>query len=253
MQAIFRLIEGDALRAFQDFMGNLLAAMSRQTVHHDRVFLGHADDLAVDLIVSESAAAALRFLFLAHTRPNIRINRVRAADRFLHRLRHGYIGAGGASFCDDFTVGIVTLRASQRKRKRHEHGGFEPRMNHIIAIADKCDLQAIELALVLEQCLAIGKDLTGMIEIGQRVDDRHRGIGGHLFERRLGERAHGNQIDPARQAARAIGGRFAGAEPDLGAAHKNHAAAQLIHADLESGAGAQTGLFKNQSEAFTRQ
>ncbi len=245
MQPIFRLIEGNTLRALQNLVRDFLAAMRRQTVHHQGITLRHLDDLAIDLIVPENAPAALRLFFLAHARPNIRVNSVCSTDSFRYRLRNTYICAGGECLGKDIAIGLIAFWARQCERKRHYCCRLEPGMDHIIAVADKGDLQAVKLAFVLHQRLAVGQHLTGMIKIGQRIDHRNRGISGHLFECSLGKRAHGNQVYPAGQAARAIRRRFPRPEPNLRAAHEKNTTAQLIHADFKSRAGAQTGLFKH--------
>ncbi len=94
-------------------------------------------------------------------------------------------------------IRLVTLGTGQGERKRHDGGGFHPGMNHVIAVADESDLQTFELALMLDQGLAIGEHLARMVAIGERVDHRHRGIFGHLFDDLVAKGAHRDQIEPA--------------------------------------------------------
>ena len=50
MQAIFRLFEGDALRAFENLMGDLFTPVRRQTMHDHGIFFGQRDHPSIHLI-----------------------------------------------------------------------------------------------------------------------------------------------------------------------------------------------------------
>src|SRR3989338_696133 len=53
VEPVLRLIEHDALRAVEDAVGDLLAPMGRQAVHHERRGLGEAEQRLVDLVAAE--------------------------------------------------------------------------------------------------------------------------------------------------------------------------------------------------------
>ncbi len=100
MEAVFRLIEGDALRAFQHFVGDFLAAVRRQAMHDHRIRFRHGHDLAIDLVVAKRAHAVLRLFFLAHARPDIGIDRIGAVRRLFDRLSDRNLRAvGSRAFC----------------------------------------------------------------------------------------------------------------------------------------------------------
>ena len=175
MQAILGLIEGDTLRTFQHFVGDLLAAVRRQTMHHHRIGFRHGDDLAIDLVGAKRSQAVLHLFFLAHAGPDIGIDPIGAGHRFSDRMSDRDLRPLAARLLQNRGVRFVTLGTGQGERKRHDGGGFQPRMNHVIAVADESDLQTFELALMLDQGLAIGEHLARMVAIGERVDHRHCG------------------------------------------------------------------------------
>ena len=66
MQAVFGFVEHDRLRAVEDFVGHLLAAMGRKAVHENRIRRGVAHQLGINLERLEYiVAAGTVFLVLA--------------------------------------------------------------------------------------------------------------------------------------------------------------------------------------------
>ena len=125
-------------------------------MHHHRIFFRHGNDLGVDLIRPKRAQAVLCLFFLAHAGPDIGVDPNDAGHSFLDEISNGDFGPLDTRLLQHRQIRFVTLRASQRERERHDGGGFQPGMNHIVAIADKDDFQTIKSALMFNQRLAIG-------------------------------------------------------------------------------------------------
>src|SRR5712672_2923551 len=91
--------------------------------------------------------------------------------------------------------------------------------------------------------------------VGERVDYRNVGIGGHFFENALVIDAGDNALHPAVEIASDIGDGFAGAERGggLGVIEKNDRAAHALDADVKSDARAERRLFENESDEFALQ
>ena len=157
------------------------------------------------------------------------------------------------SLGDDIHIRLVSLRGRYGEIQAEASPAQQQRMGHVIAVANVGQLHAFQPSESFVQRHHVGKYLTWMIKIAERVDHRHGRVRRYFFEGRLSKSAHGDQIHPASEAARAIGRRLARPEPDFRASHKDHAATQLVHADFEGRPGSQAGLFKHQRQAFPRQ
>src|SRR5882724_5139288 len=91
--------------------------------------------------------------------------------------------------------------------------------------------------------------------IGERVDHRNVGVGGHFFENALVIYAGYDALHPAVEIASDIGDGFAGAERggSLGVVEKNYGTAHALDADVKSHARAERRLFENESDEFSLQ
>ena len=76
------LLDDDALRAVDHFVGHFLAAMGGQAVHEERALLGVAHQRGVHLIGGELAPAGFLLALLAHARPNVGVDGHGVLDRF---------------------------------------------------------------------------------------------------------------------------------------------------------------------------
>ncbi len=66
MEAIVRLGKDDRMRTIGDTIRQLVVAMSGQTMHHDHILIGFADQLRIDLIGWEDFLAPGSLFFLSH-------------------------------------------------------------------------------------------------------------------------------------------------------------------------------------------
>ncbi len=83
-------------------------------------------------------------------------------------------------------------------------------MRHVVGpVADVREGQARGPALGLEHGEQVGQDLAGVVVVGERVDDGHTGMGGHLLERALREGAPHDRCRLRAEDARDVGDRLA--------------------------------------------
>ena len=92
----------------------------------------------------------------------------------------------------------------------------------------------------------VGQRLAGMLEVGERVDDRHARVGGHLGDGVVRVGAQHDDVDPALDIARHVGDGLALAERRVGLVDKDRVAAHGVDAGLEAQARAQAGLLEHQ-------
>src|SRR5450756_1579908 len=81
MEPVLGLVEHDALRAVQNFVGDLFATVSRQTVQHDGVFLGVLHEISSKRERTHDLHAFLMLCFLTHGSPDVGIDDVDILDR----------------------------------------------------------------------------------------------------------------------------------------------------------------------------
>ena len=81
MQPVLGLVEDRRLRAVDDLLGDLLAVVRRQAVQDERLLPGLAHEIRVDAVAGEVAPPPLVLGLLAHRRPDVGVEHVRAGDR----------------------------------------------------------------------------------------------------------------------------------------------------------------------------
>ena len=88
MQAVFRLVEDDRLRAVHYLVGDLLATMRRQAVHEQGVVFCKCHEGRIDLEALELLEALVMLGFVAHRRPGVGEDDVGARDGVLRVVEH---------------------------------------------------------------------------------------------------------------------------------------------------------------------
>ncbi len=94
----------------------------------------------------------------------------------------------------------------------------------------------------------IRERLTGMLAVGQRIDDGNGGVAGQFGHDGLGERADCRQVDPALKVLGHVMNGLAFAKTDLGLGQGDRMAAELMDADLEGDAGSERRFFKDHGQ-----
>jgi hypothetical protein len=116
----------------------------------------------------------------------------------------------------------------------------------VVAVADIREVEAGGGAEVLFEGHEVGQRLAGMLEVGERVDDRHARVGGHLGDGVVRVGAQHDHIHPALHVARHVGDGFALAQRRVGLIDEDGVAAHGVDAGLEAEARAQAGLLEHQ-------
>src|ERR1035441_10977125 len=88
MQPVFRLLKYQRPWRVDHVVGDFIAAMRRQAVQEDGIAFGLAEQSRIDLIRKENMLSLLRFGFLPHAGPDIRIDRSEEHTSELQSLRH---------------------------------------------------------------------------------------------------------------------------------------------------------------------
>ena len=90
MQAVVRLGEDRRMRAIGNLIGQLLAAVRRQAVHHDRILdRASATSFGIHLVGREDLLADAGFFLLAHAGPGIGVDDVRSLDGLVGVAQQG--------------------------------------------------------------------------------------------------------------------------------------------------------------------
>ena len=111
----------------------------------------------------------------------------------------------------------------------------------------KASLRPLQLAEVFAQRLHVGQRLAGMVEVAQRVDDRHRRPLRQLFDGALRKT---RATMPSTQRSRLRATSLSGSRTPIGPVDEDRVAAQLLDGQLEGQPGAQRGLFKQQGDGL---
>ena len=119
-------------------------------------------------------------------------------------------------------------------------------MANVVAVAYVSEVEPSGRAEVLFKRHEIGQRLAGMLEVGERVDDRHARVGGHLGDGVVRVGAQHDHVHPALQVPRHVGDGFALAQRRVGLVDEDRVAAHGVDAGLESQARAQAGLLEHQ-------
>ena len=156
--------------------------MGRQAVQHNGVLMGLSQQVSVDLVGLKNRHSSIGQVFLAHAGPDVGVKDVAACD-------------GGLGVCSDNDLaiaqlfcgfdhrwirGIVCGRGNAHVHARHRTANHQ-RMGNVIAVPQVGHRQPSQLIKVLLHRLQVCQNLTGMLQIRQRVDDGDAGVAGNFF------------------------------------------------------------------------
>jgi len=149
--------------------------MGRQTVHNNGRIRGVGKQGIIHLKAAKDCQPFVFFPLLTHGGPDIDIDHIGLSHGLL-RTAHQNNGFSPitAPFFEDFRIGIVAFRTGQNQLKTQDFCGLNPRVGDIIAITHPGNLQIFQGPFLLNHGHQIAHDLTGMMEIGQGIDHRHR-------------------------------------------------------------------------------
>ena len=120
-------------------------------------------------------------------------------------------------------------------------------MRHVVGgIAGVGEREPAQLLLVLTDREQVGEDLARVELVGQRVDDRHAAVCGHLFDAVLAEGAPHDRGDLPGDDARDVGDRLAFADAGQARVDGERLAAEFGDAARERQLGAQCRLVEDE-------
>src|SRR5579862_1506440 len=253
MQAILGLIEHHRLRTVDDIVGDLLTAMSRQAVHHERIARGALQNRLVDLKILEVALPLRRFLLLSHRGPGVGVNHVGVLDR-LDRIAGDDAELLAPHPIGECLLRLVARRARDAQLEPAERRRLNPALRHVESVAKERDANFLPIgAVALAHREQIGEQLARMQQVAEPIDDRHARLMRHLDCRLMREGANHDEVDGAREIARDVFHRFALADADVTGREIDRMATELRHAGFEGDASSQRWLLKNHRESFAAQ
>ena len=147
-------------------------------MQENAVFVSHFQTIGIDLIARKRLFAFFGFALLSHTGPNIRIKHIGILASFqrVRANRHLASTCGGVfnSPCRVNGVRLVAVRAGNGDVHAEFGTTNHQRMRHIVAVADKCELQSLKSSFLFINRQQIRQNLTGMEFIRKAVDNRDR-------------------------------------------------------------------------------
>ena len=149
MKAVLGLIEDKGVGTLQDLVGDLFSPVGRLTMHHHYVLIRPGYHVLANLISSKGLASRLQFLLLSHTCPDIRVDYIGSLHGLLHPMGNQHPSSVLLRRTQDLRIWLIAFGTGQRKRERELLGGLDPRMGHVVSVADKGDLQSLQFALAL--------------------------------------------------------------------------------------------------------
>ena len=263
MQAVFRFFEAHVhVEVVHHGVRDFFAAVSRQAVADLAVSRSELQEFVVDLERQEVALLGGLFAFLTHRDPHVAIEDVGVLDGFLRIVENAVLATvllqTFLSFFHNLGGLFETLRAGEREVHAHLGGEREEGVGHVVAVADEGDglrltVGILESAEIFLDHLGKGDCLARVVVVGQGVYDRHATVFGELFHQVLLEAADDDGVYPAAKATGDILDAFALAKANGIGREQHGVTAELVHAHLEGGDGAQRRLLEEHGNVLTMQ
>ena len=139
---------------------------------------------------------------------------------------------------------LVAGRGRDMHAEAQERRRLQPGATDIVGIADPRDGSSRNRAAVLDISVDVGKDLAGVVFVGEAVDHRHARVRGEALDDRLLEGANHHHVDHPRYNACEILDRLAARKLRVAAVQIDRDPAELVHAGFERHAGARRRLLE---------
>ena len=170
MQPVLGLVPDGRLGAVEHVLGDLLAVVRGEAVEDDRIGAREREERVVDPVRGEIRAPALRFLLLAHARPDVGVEDVgvlrgllRVADELdgAAHLDGGPLGGG-----DRVLIRVVALRNCGDESHPEARGAEHERDADVVPVAEVREAHAREALEPLANGHQVGERLAGMRVVG---------------------------------------------------------------------------------------
>ena len=93
--------------------------------------------------------------------------------------------------------GLVAFGTGEREVEAEDVRGVDPRVRHVVAVADPRVAESLDVAELLPNGEQIGEHLARMYEVGEAIDDRDRCILPELLDVLVREGANHDSVDVA--------------------------------------------------------
>ena len=167
------------------------------------------------------------------------------------------IGAGdemrGRLRTDAHAIDGISSRRGDADLEVEERRGLQPRVAHVVGVADPRDGATGDRAAMLDVRVDVREDLAGVVLVGETVDHRDARVCGEALDDRLLERADHHDVDHPRDHARDVLDRLAARELRVAAVQVDRDAAQLVHPRLERDPRARRCLLEHHRERAVAQ
>ena len=219
MQAVLCLLEDNRVWRINHLIGHFLTTMRGQAVHENSIRFGAGKQCGVDLIAPENITPLPCFGFLAHAGPYVGVNHVRSSSSFFR-----IVGDPTAAAClagpplgprQRVHPGFVAGRGCNPNLGAQLCASEHERMRHVVAVADICNLQPVQIAFCLPHGEVVRHGLAGMTVIGQTVDHGDPGVMRHVFHDFVRKGPDHDALHHALQVLGHVIYRFTLAEADL--------------------------------------
>src|SRR5690606_20509612 len=103
----------------------------------------------------------------------------------------------GGDLARELGVELVTLGPGNVQREAEDLGRLQPGVGHVVGVADPGHRPALDGAAHFHEGEDVGKNLTGVVLVGQPVDDRYPRVRCEAFDACLFEGADHHNVHHA--------------------------------------------------------
>ena len=207
-------------------------------MQEDGVGIGERHQRIVHHEAVEHLDALVGLVFLPHRRPDVRVDHVRVAHGLTGITHQRDIRPLGARDFQHDGVGLIAFRAGQPQREVEPLRGLDPRVRHVVAVADPRNALPLVAAEELPHGQQVGEDLARMRQVGEPVDDGDVGVAGKLLDVGVRVRTDHDPVAHPRQHARHVADRLAAPQLDIARRQEERVPAQVVRPHFERDAGA---------------
>ena len=184
-------------------------------------------------------------MLLPHRDPCIGDDDIGACDRLVFVAVDRNIGTGSLCRADELRIGIIALGTADPDIELHQARGFDDAVKHVVAVTEPGNFKSRKRLAMFDECEQIGDDLARMREIGETVDHRDVGTGGHFLDLCMIVGPDHDRVGHAGKDPVVSRHGFAAPQLHRAAVHDDAGAAELADRDVKGHAGPRAALFKN--------
>ena len=229
VESVLGFVEYNTLRSVDNVFGYLIASVSREAVHEDRILVSDTHKLGIYLIVLEDLNSLSLLCFLAHGCPCVCIDYVSAFCCFERIFGHDDLGACdlGILFCFENILvrACISLGACYGDVHSCLCTSVEEGICHIVSVAQVSHLETLERALMLLDRKEVSQYLCRVLVVSKTVDHRDPAVLCEVFDVLMLECSDHDAVDHSGQYVCSVVDGLASAYLDVVVAQeKSHTA-----------------------------